>query len=233
MHVDEPVADVESVYQKIKSLIVAREVRPNQHLALRPVANMFDTSATTVREALIRLAAEGLISHHSHRGFYVHALDFREMRDRYNLLYAVLKYCIETGIGNFDSNSMHDDIRFYLSKSDRISRATPYSVETHVHRIEGLYRHLAGLSDNRVILEMLDTFCDATRYIRQLNLSDLDQLQQIEHSISEMIVFLAGGQAGDAVEALRLLVDKKIERLPTLVNEGNAKSLMAPPLYRE
>ena len=234
MRADGSGADFESVYQRIKNLIVVRGVRPNQHLALRPVATLFDTSTTSVREALIQLKAEGLISHHSRRGFYVHALESGEMTDRYDLFFAILKHCIETGIDNFSRGGTNDTLHIYRSRLDyAAAHAVPYRVETHVEAIENLYRHLVELSGNRIILGIIDNFCEATHYVRHLHLSDPERLRHTEHRLSEMINSLTSGQTADAVETLGGLVETTIERLPDLVIEGNAKSLMMPPLYEE
>jgi DNA-binding GntR family transcriptional regulator len=63
------VADL--AYERIRGLVLSGEVVPGARLGQVELAERFGISRTPVREALRRLAGEGLVDFHSNRGFRV------------------------------------------------------------------------------------------------------------------------------------------------------------------
>ena len=63
------VADL--AYERIRSLVLDGEIAPGARLGQVELAERFGVSRTPVREALRRLAGEGLVDFHSQRGFRV------------------------------------------------------------------------------------------------------------------------------------------------------------------
>ena len=58
-------------YERIRNLVLADELAPGERLGQVELAERFGISRTPVREALRRLAGEGLVDFHSNRGFRV------------------------------------------------------------------------------------------------------------------------------------------------------------------
>ncbi len=58
-------------YERIRSLVLNGEIAPGARLGQVELAERFGISRTPVREALRRLAGEGLVDFHSQRGFRV------------------------------------------------------------------------------------------------------------------------------------------------------------------
>lgn len=71
----------ERVYQLLKASLIAREFRPNQKLRLDKLAKDLGVSRTPLRDALNRLALEGLVRLVPRRGTYVVALQRAEIED--------------------------------------------------------------------------------------------------------------------------------------------------------
>jgi GntR family transcriptional regulator, rspAB operon transcriptional repressor len=65
----------------LKSQIVKLELPPNQTLIEQVIANQFGVSRTPVREALGRLAVEGLVDNSLWRGTIVSPIRVRAVRD--------------------------------------------------------------------------------------------------------------------------------------------------------
>ena len=59
------------VYERIRGLVLSDELAPGTRLGQVELAERFGISRTPVREALRRLAGEGLVDFHSNRGFRV------------------------------------------------------------------------------------------------------------------------------------------------------------------
>ena len=62
---------VDRAYERIRGLVLSDELAPGTRLGQVELAERFGISRTPVREALRRLAGEGLVDFHSNRGFRV------------------------------------------------------------------------------------------------------------------------------------------------------------------
>jgi DNA-binding GntR family transcriptional regulator len=80
----------EYAYEAIATAIKAQRFSPGDRLIVGEVASELDMSAVPVREALTRLAAEGLIDIDSHRGFFIPNLGVEDIVDIFETL-AVLE----------------------------------------------------------------------------------------------------------------------------------------------
>ncbi len=78
-------------YEFIKQRILTFQLSPGVKISDEEVAHQLGSSRTPVREALQRLAEQGLVEARPHRGFVVKAFSRREVRDHY-----VLRECLES-----------------------------------------------------------------------------------------------------------------------------------------
>ncbi len=64
----------DEVYSALRDAILSGEIEDGEKIALEQMAASFDVSATPVREALVRLEADGLVRRAPHRGYVVAAV---------------------------------------------------------------------------------------------------------------------------------------------------------------
>lgn len=76
---------VEEVYQRLLVDITSGRLLPRQKLAFRQLGQTYGFSVTTLREALQRLASEGLVNVQGHVGFYVADVSIKELEDLHAL----------------------------------------------------------------------------------------------------------------------------------------------------
>ena len=74
---------IDSVYDRLRDLILANELRGGQKLVDRDLAERLGVSRTPVREALGRLTMMGLVEARSRRGYYVRQYSAEQMTDLY------------------------------------------------------------------------------------------------------------------------------------------------------
>ena len=74
---------IDSVYARLRDLIISNELRGGQKLVDRDLAETLGVSRTPVREALGRLAVMGLVEARSRRGYYVRQYTAEQMSDLY------------------------------------------------------------------------------------------------------------------------------------------------------
>ena len=74
---------IDSVYARLRDMILANVLRAGQKLVDRDLAEQLGVSRTPVREALGRLAMMGLVEARSRRGFYVRQYTAEDVSDLY------------------------------------------------------------------------------------------------------------------------------------------------------
>ncbi len=74
---------IDSVYARLRDLILSNQLRAGQKLVDRDLAEQLGVSRTPVREALGRLAMMGLVEARSRRGYYVKQYTADDMTDLY------------------------------------------------------------------------------------------------------------------------------------------------------
>ncbi|MCF3962204.1 GntR family transcriptional regulator, partial [Streptomyces fuscigenes] len=79
----------QQIADALRDEILAGRLLPGREFTVRTIAEQYGVSATPVREALVDLAAQGLLDSDQHKGFRVHAFslaDFRGMVEARSLL---------------------------------------------------------------------------------------------------------------------------------------------------
>jgi len=71
----------QTIYNYLKDAVVTNKLQANQRIIEKDIAKMFGVSTTPVREALLRLAAEGYFFIDSHRKTVVKEISIEELKD--------------------------------------------------------------------------------------------------------------------------------------------------------
>src|SRR5712671_1320379 len=90
-------SDLTKVYEALKAEVVNYRFRPGEQIRIAELADHLRVSSTPVREALIRLEAEGLLDVAPRRGFFAKTLDLNEMIDLVQYQFFLLKSAVEAG----------------------------------------------------------------------------------------------------------------------------------------
>ncbi|MFF8959066.1 GntR family transcriptional regulator [Streptomyces sp. NPDC014894] len=79
----------QQIADALRDEVLAGRLLPGQEFTVKQIAEQYGVSATPVREALVDLAAQGLLDSDQHRGFRVHQFsvaDYRAMVDSRSLV---------------------------------------------------------------------------------------------------------------------------------------------------
>jgi len=71
----------QTIYNYLKDAVVTNKLKANQRIIEKDIAEMFGVSTTPVREALLRLAAEGYLFIDSHRKTVVKEASIEELKE--------------------------------------------------------------------------------------------------------------------------------------------------------
>ncbi|MGE5619587.1 MAG: GntR family transcriptional regulator [Sphingomonadaceae bacterium] len=88
----------EKVYEAIRDRIVTCELAPGSPLPVVELARQFGVSLTPVRDALNRLAAEGLVEDVARKGYFVARLDPDEIADLLDARRLIELAAVEQGV---------------------------------------------------------------------------------------------------------------------------------------
>lgn len=76
----------QSIYNYLRNAIINNKLKANQRINEKEIAQLFDISTTPVREAVLRLGAEGFVKVNSHREAVVREITFEELKEIFQVL---------------------------------------------------------------------------------------------------------------------------------------------------
>lgn len=189
----------EQVYQHLRQEILGNVYPPNAALPEKALASQLQVSRMPVREALHRLAADGLVTLKPRQGAFVSTLSPQQFLDAYRVREALEELAIRLALPHLTA----DDI-------------------AALHRLQGDMRRHAAEHDAHAFFVANRAFHDLfiershNAYLKGMYFPLLDQMRRhissslelrggLERSIEEHEAILGAVEAGNADEAARLL----------------------------
>jgi len=145
------------VYEAIKESILRQEFAPNQRLDINDLSLQLGVSATPLKDAISRLAAEGLVEIIPRRGTYVTSLKPDEIAETFDVRKALevfaVQLCLERA---FDSDLQ--EIANLVSRLDELAgtedKNSIYQEFVDLDRI--MHRRIVELAQNQRLLAAYD-----------------------------------------------------------------------------
>jgi DNA-binding GntR family transcriptional regulator len=189
----------EQVYQRIRQQILDNAYPPHAALPEKTLALQLEVSRVPVREALHRLAAEGLVTLRPRRGAFVNALSARQFLDAYRVREALEDLAIKLALPHLTPDDLdalgrlQDEMRRHAASDD----ADAFFAANHAFHALFVER-----SQNAYLQGIYFPLMDQMR--RHIS-SSLGLRGGLARSIEEHQAILGAIQSGDADEAARLL----------------------------
>jgi len=138
-----------SVADYVKDLILDGKLRPGDRVPQDQVAAALGVSNTPVREALISLQHEGIVTIELHRGAFVNAFDIESIRAQYDLYVLVFSWAVRRAVPRLTPENIEE-----LLKLGRDAKhADPAQMYAIVSRFTALLQELSRSRDwGRVLL---------------------------------------------------------------------------------
>lgn len=164
-HHSKQLKSVESngVYERVKSYVISNELSAGKRIMVEPIADRLFVSATPVREALIRLAAERMIDDVPRTGFFVKKLSESESAGLYRLQHLLLDWSISVieddnhVLGILKPPNLFDELRTVKNVQSNVVTRIQYD----------LFAHIAAQSGNEDVDYLVRNVSDRTYYIRK------------------------------------------------------------------
>ncbi|MGC8927188.1 MAG: GntR family transcriptional regulator [Myxococcota bacterium] len=105
----------ESIYERLKEMIISRELLPNQKIVELEISKRLNVSRTPLREALRRLEAEGYVNYYKNRGAVVSYLSPEEIEERFIYFSNLLAFASSLSV-EFITKKQIDELKNFDEK---------------------------------------------------------------------------------------------------------------------
>ena len=209
--------------RKLRIFAFDPSLRPGAPLLINKLAEQLAISSIPVREAMTRLAAEGLITAYPRRGYFANVLRVDELVDLYETSFLLLKHGLER------SGTLANDARVtsWMTRETPKECTTEALVLANALAIEWFYERIVSMTGNSTMMRMLRHFLDRTHIIRVTDIGQRKNFDEVSDYIVSLLDHLKVKNSQAAVTSLEHRVEEKIRRLPALIGQVNAHAFAA------
>jgi len=163
---DETISVLELTYRRLRKAIMSGAFQQGQHLRQEEIAQQLGTSRGPTREALNRLAAEGLVRLRPRRGYVVESLDIDELDDIFDL-----RIDLESKAGYLATlrrtQKDIDEVEALLKKMERLDINEPSNLREWSELNRAFHARLFEVSGRRQLCRIMINLRDSIeRYLR-------------------------------------------------------------------
>lgn len=215
-------SSVERVYARLRSMAISYEFKPGERLNEVELARRLGVSRTPLREALNRLATEGLLRFSPGKGFACRDLDVKEIFSLYELRKAIELAAVRLALVRARDDDIDDLLAFLDSTGpDAGSRTTDELVELD----EWYHERLVMMSGNEEMLRALRNVNARIQFVRWIDMNGAHRPKtQSEHR--EVLLALKRRDEAGSVATLEKHIDRRLDQITAALREGYARIYM-------
>jgi len=184
----------------IEREILSGTLAPGQRIDEVAIAESFNVSRTPVREALLELAAGGLVEQRAHRGSFVIDVTLEEIFDVYEVLAELKGLCARLAARRMEATErrelmqLHEQMGALLGSSDR---------ERYIELDNEFHGMLVHAARNATLKEQLSACLKRIAPVRRTSMEMLRDMREAHAEHGAMVEAIT---AGNAEEAKRIMI---------------------------
>ena len=197
---ERPASLGDRAYERLREYLRSGKVTWGEPLREATLAAKLRVSRTPVREALARLACEGLVEAHG-RSFTVPTLSEEDLDQIYDLRLLLETEAIRQAAGRAPDNPGPDDVKRSLDEA-----AAAHARGDAERFIAANRRFRAGwlsLVPNRRLVRMVELYADHVRALQFLTLGDVQRQKVVLRGMKDILRALERGDLAAAADAMR------------------------------
>jgi DNA-binding GntR family transcriptional regulator len=209
----------QKVFERVREAIISGELAPGSRLVERRLAEELEVSHIPVREALARLADEGLVERNARRGSWVASLTLDEL-DEISSLRVVLEQFVVARVQERWTADAEKRLRVVVADMLRAARAGDVDYVRHSDRI--FHETLWELAEHGTLLELAARLRGRINsFVRAATLAlSRDELEAHASSHVDLLDAIASGVPRQARRAMERHITVAAERVrEALLNE--------------
>jgi DNA-binding GntR family transcriptional regulator len=186
----------DTAYAILKRRIIRCEMPPGLHITESQLVSEINIGKTPVREALARLAQEGLVRSYPRYGYVVAPITLGDVKELFGLRLIVEPAAVELAAGRVDVAQLRQ--LDHLCAVADLSRGNHESLDEHLHANRELHAIIARASGNQRLAELIEKLHDESERMLHLSLLFRPRREEILHEHRALIDALAAGDAASA-----------------------------------
>ena len=190
---------VDAIYNQIRDLIIMRKLKPGEKLNEQYLARKLGTSRTPIREALLRLQEDGLVTNEPFRGTYVTVFTPRDIQEIYDLRKALEGMSARLALPSI-TDLEYASLRQLIESSIKMLELG--EIEEYIRTDARFHDTLVQMSGNRRLIEAMSRLGAQIQAIRALVATKPGRVYQ---AASEHRAILKALEKRDIAETVRLL----------------------------
>ncbi|WP_277594272.1 GntR family transcriptional regulator [Pseudomonas chlororaphis] len=190
---------VQNVHAAIQQKLSQYEIRPAERINEVELSASLGVSRTPLREALNRLATEGLVSFVPNRGFYARNLEIAEIINLFEFRAGVEGIAIQAACARATDEDIENLEQQWGAVSQQVGRLTAEEITA---ADEEFHMQLVSLARNPELSKCLANVNVRIRFVRQCA---IEHPASREDTISEHAGIIAALRARDAKKARELI----------------------------
>ena len=189
---------VGKIYTELKEKIINQQIKLNQRISIKEIAEDFGISQTPIREALNRLIKDELVEYKLRRGYYVIRLSCKDLEEIYDLRKLIEVYALEQGM-----------MRETIDK-DLFQKYLQDSIEMQKEAIEPKKPLKYCIADRELHLSIVKSSLNEKLYKIYMRMYPFVSISQqldplYERSLNEHILLIKAILAKNILEAKKIL----------------------------
>jgi DNA-binding GntR family transcriptional regulator len=206
------------VFEALRKMAISYEMKPGERLNELDLAEKLGVSRTPIREALKRLAAEGLLMESS-RGYVRRPLEIQEMLGLYEARVAIERECFRLAFERATDAELQETTD-YLKASMQVPADT--AIEQLVELDEGFHLRIADMAKNTELKRILISLNERIRFIRWIDMENVGRdSTQKEHW--EIVTALHERDLERGLAQLASHISLRREQIVEKITKGLAK----------
>lgn len=216
----------EQVYARLKAMVLSGELLPGRRLAEEHLAQQMGVSRTPVREALHKLASEGLIQALPSRGFKVSGESLEEMEEVFELRAVLEGYALGLVSRDMPQETM-EELEEYIKKAEEAYGRK--DIDAVFHWNTRFHDTLNALISKKPRLHQL--IADLRKYVLRYRKDTLSYLSGAKRSIDGHKKIMMALRLGDPEISEKIMREHVIEAMEDAlqsIQKSNSKAHVAP-----
>jgi DNA-binding GntR family transcriptional regulator len=207
----------EEVYEGLRALLIAGRL-PAQALPLQKIADAYRTSLQPVRDACVKLEADGFIAYEPQRGYWSKLFTVEDQGQVLTALVGLFETAAKIRVDRLPKEAFAT----LLEEVEAASSQSPEAAaQTLAEAIEALIEAIFVASRNRFLHQFGMAAVARSSLMRRLDLQDPDVAASTSRTLRRLAELGTAGRVDELAEVIAQITKGRISRLGELVEQAN------------
>lgn len=201
--------------QELREMVLDGRLSQGERLNEVSIAQDLGISRGPLREAIQKLASEGLFTVVPHRGAFVRTLSEEELRELYEVRIAIETYAVRLGVER-GSQEQHRALQAVLDQTREVLEQEDqahYPADLDIHAL------LVSLANNKALLRAMHDAHARIHLARARSAYDPGRAQQAHREHEQIVAAIRDGRADEAATQLEAHLRKSLESAAALIRD--------------